>query len=681
MGLERRKIMKKISVIIPVYNVKDYLDRCMETVLNSTYKNLEILVVDDGATDGSEKMCDKYAQMDERVKVIHKKNGGLSSARNAALEVMTGEYVAFVDSDDYIHSRMFEKLYEAAQKYSADVVICEHFVERGNKICIESYVEDEVIEYEKDEAIVALIKDKEIRNYAWNKLYSAEIFKEVRYPEGRNFEDIATAYLLFDKAKKIVKIPEYLYYYQIREGSISAHITDEKWVKNCKDIVLSQEERYRYFKNSKKDIADLCMKEMLPYIFECISKGHKLKQNDYVIFGKDMLDKYKQDILADTYIPESQKKLLNIYMGGNLSFRVFSKSKKSVKKLKGNIKRFNRKVLAKGLTGAGKYDFRLKEGKSKRIVFFELPCFDNLGDHAIAYATSKFIDSFIEKHPEYQKYIVEDFDTPGAVNDLNKVINKEDIICLQGGGNMGNLYSFADGFRKIIFNKFCKNRIVQFPQTLYFTNDDAGEKAKLSRQKEVNGCSNLLLCARDEVSYKKMKDLFDVEVIMMNDIVSYLDESQYASDDREGILLCLRSDKESALDAEAKKKLSKICEENAENVYISDTVTGGEVSCKDREKVLISKWKKFGKHELVVTDRLHGMIFSIITKTPCVIIGNNHHKVKETYRTFEKCEYIYFVENIDEVGDAIKKALSNKNANERYSCEEKFGKLMNRIIQ
>ena len=83
----------------------------------------------------------------------------------------------------------------------------------------------------------------------------------------------------------------------------------------------------------------------------------------------------------------------------------------------------------------------------------------------------------------------------------------------------------------------------------------------------------------------------------------------------------------------------------------------------------------------MVTDRLHGMIFSIITKTPCVIIGNNHHKVKETYRTFEKCEYIYFVENIDEVGDAIKKALSNKNANERYSCEEKFGKLMNRIIQ
>lgn len=673
--------MKKISVIIPVYNVKDYLDRCMETVINSSYKNLEILVVDDGATDGSGEMCDKYAAMDERVKVIHKANGGLSSARNAALDVVTGDYVAFVDSDDYIDCRMFEKMYDAAQKYNAEIVVCNHYVERGDKICIECSVNDNVIEYEKNEAINILISDKEIRNYAWDKLYSAEIFKEVRYPEGRNFEDIATAYLLFDKADKIIKIPEYLYYYQMREDSISAHVTDEKWVKNCKAIVESQEERYLYFKDYKEELAQHSLKEVLPYIFECINKGNKLNQREYVEFGKKLLEKYYQDILDNPFISASRKKMMSVYMGSNTTLKLYMKTKRPVKKLKVLSNKVKKKVFAKGLEGAGKYDFRLKNGKEKRIVFFELPCFDNLGDHAIAYATSKFLDDFISKHREYQKYVVEDFDTPGAVNDLLKIVNKDDIIVLQGGGNMGNLYPFADGFRKIIMNKFSNNRVVQFPQTLYFTNNTAGEKAKQKRKKEVDICSNMLLCARDGISYEKMQELFDVEVIKMNDIVSYLDESQYASDNREGILLCLRSDIESALDAKAKKNLLKACESVNNKVDVSDTVTGGTVSISDREEILIDKWKTFGKHKLVVTDRLHGMIFSIITKTPCVIIGNNHHKVRETYRTFEKCEYIYFVENIDEIDDIIKKAYENKNVNEKYSCKEAFDKLMDRIIE
>ena len=202
-----------ISVIIPVYNVEKYLDRCMETVLNQTYGNMEIILVDDGATDQSGKKCDEYALKDERVKVIHKKNGGLSSARNAALEIATGDYIGFVDSDDYIDEYMFEKMLQYCIDNDCDISVCGHFTEKNNKISIEEPIIDQLIMYTKMDALETLVEDAMMNNYAWDKLYKAELFKGVRYPDGRNYEDIATTYLLFDKAERICQIPEYLYYY------------------------------------------------------------------------------------------------------------------------------------------------------------------------------------------------------------------------------------------------------------------------------------------------------------------------------------------------------------------------------------------------------------------------------------------------------------------------------------
>lgn len=114
--------MDKISVIVPVYNVEDYLEECINSILGQTYKNLEIILVDDGSTDNSSKICDIYEKKDKRIKVIHKENGGLSSARNEGLKYRTGEYISFVDSDDFIDKTMYEKLYSAIKKYDADVV-------------------------------------------------------------------------------------------------------------------------------------------------------------------------------------------------------------------------------------------------------------------------------------------------------------------------------------------------------------------------------------------------------------------------------------------------------------------------------------------------------------------------------------------------------------------------------
>lgn len=651
-----------ISVIVPVYNVEAYLERCIDSILTQTYQNLEIILVDDGATDCSGEMCDEYAAKDERIKVIHKKNGGLSSARNAALDIATGDYIGFVDSDDYIHPKMFEKLYEACKCNEAQISICCHYTERVDKLMIEDYIIDEEEIFDRDQALSILVQDKGMKNYAWDKLYKAELFKGVRYPEGRNYEDIATTYLLFYKADKLCRIPEYLYYYQIREDSISGRQTDEKWHKNCYQIAVSKKERYDFFVNNGEEyLADLCLAEMVPYLYDYIHFGIKLQKVENREWVVDILKSLEKRILDNPYLSNKNKKIYQVYISSEAVIRGYFATKKHAKKINGVIKKTKGALRRCGIGVQKKYDFQLQVGKEIRLVLFELPCFDNMGDHAIAYAQKVFLEDFVEKNPRYQLYVIDGWDTVDAVYQLKNEIGENDIIFCQGGGNLGNLYPFADAFRMKIMSTFQNQKIIVFPQTIYFSDDEEGKTAKKKCQDIYNKCRNLTICARDAYSYEKLKETFQANIIRMNDIVSYLDKTMLGTEKREGILLCLRSDGESALKIEDKKRLQLICEGLTEQLSISDTCMGRDISPNEREMVLEQKWRHFAKHKLVVTDRLHGMIFSIITGTPCVVLGNNHHKVKATYETFSQCKYIWYANTLTEAEELIKSGIVFEN--------------------
>ena len=210
---------ERISVIIPVYNVETYLSTCLESVLHQSYRDLEILLIDDGSTDKCPEICDAYAVKDQRIKVIHKKNGGLSDARNAGLAVVTGDYISFIDSDDCIAPDMLEKMLQAIHDKNADICCCG----------ITSYFEGEAREDElKPEACAGkaplfykkLYKDNTFPVAAWNKLYKAKCWKTMRFPKGKICEDAFTTYLQLDQAERIVQIPDPLYFYRIREESI-----------------------------------------------------------------------------------------------------------------------------------------------------------------------------------------------------------------------------------------------------------------------------------------------------------------------------------------------------------------------------------------------------------------------------------------------------------------------------
>lgn len=212
--------MQLVSVIVPVYNVNQYLVKCLESIINQIYENLEIILVDDGSTDNSGIICDEYSKKDKRIKVIHKENGGLSDARNAGIEIAKGEYLTFIDSDDFIAEDYIEYLYNLLKKYNAEVSVCCKINFYENEEIDKVLNTERIMMFTGQEAMENLFYQKEITPSAWAKLYSREIFKEIRYPKGKIYEDLGTTYKVFFEAKKVVWSSAQKYFYLQRQNSI-----------------------------------------------------------------------------------------------------------------------------------------------------------------------------------------------------------------------------------------------------------------------------------------------------------------------------------------------------------------------------------------------------------------------------------------------------------------------------
>ena len=224
--------MKKplISVIIPIYKAEKYLEKCIRCVLKQTYQNLEVILVDDGSPDGSGVICDRLATEDSRIKVIHKENGGAATARNAGLDVMTGEYIAFVDADDYMEQTYIEKLYEIILKNQADVAICGFYTidEAGNAVSIDALhdeaftkeVENKIREYTGNDIILQDLQGHWEHVAPWGKLYKSDLFTGIQYPKWPAYEDEYVFIKVFDRVQKAVTRTDKLYYYVQHAGSL-----------------------------------------------------------------------------------------------------------------------------------------------------------------------------------------------------------------------------------------------------------------------------------------------------------------------------------------------------------------------------------------------------------------------------------------------------------------------------
>lgn len=245
--------MPIVSVIVPIYNVEQYLSQCIVSLMIQTLEDIEIILVDDGATDRSSSICDEYALRDTRIKVIHKENGGLSDARNVGIGVAQGKYIAFLDSDDWVTPNFYEYLYELIERENADIVQCDY---------IEAYSEDIKINFKEDikeviytgvEALHLLYSEEYAKTVVvWNKLYKKELFKDIRFPKGKVHEDEFTTYKLLHQATKVVNSNCPMVYYRQREGSIMAQGFNEKRL----HVLEAWKEKRDYFeKHNLKELA------------------------------------------------------------------------------------------------------------------------------------------------------------------------------------------------------------------------------------------------------------------------------------------------------------------------------------------------------------------------------------------------------------------------------------------
>lgn len=286
-----------ISIIVPVYKVEQYLPRCIVSLLGQTYKNIEIILVDDGSPDGSGAICEEYANKDERIKVIHKRNGGASSARNAGLDVARGKYVCFVDSDDYVSSRFIERLYTLLLENDADIAQCE---------CIRT--KEDLVEFDDLNAgadvldIVQILKHlhayDESRDpfvVVWSKIYKRDLFRNIKFTEGMICEDEVIAPKLFYESKKTVIFKEKLYAYFMSDDSVMRSGFSIKRV----DILYALAERMEFYLD--KQLIEFYKMDLLSYLSIAVSLLPKITDEKIKKEIKKNIRKYHYKMLKKDF--------------------------------------------------------------------------------------------------------------------------------------------------------------------------------------------------------------------------------------------------------------------------------------------------------------------------------------------------------------------------------------------
>lgn len=286
-----------VSVIIPVYNVERYLARCVDSVLAQTYRNFEVILVDDGATDGSGALCDAYARKDARVRIVHKDNGGLSDARNAGMQAAHGEYYAFVDGDDWIAEDYIAYLCSLMLENHAQITVCgyQKVYEMGQNSV--GSADTSVRVYDTEEGLFHLLYQRGMISSAWGRLFQAALFCDICFPKGKLHEDVAVMYRLFDKADKIVCGDAKKYFYFQRRDSIVNKAFDRRRM----DYLSFTDECILYMEEKHPDLTKAAVSRHFSACFDLLSSMGFDKKNHADAYSKIVheIRKYRKMVLFD----------------------------------------------------------------------------------------------------------------------------------------------------------------------------------------------------------------------------------------------------------------------------------------------------------------------------------------------------------------------------------------------
>lgn len=295
-----------VSVIVPVYKVERYLKKCIQSIVDQTYKNLDIILVDDGSPDNCGKICDDYAALDTRITVLHQENSGLSSARNAGISIAKGEYLSFIDSDDYVALDFIEKLVSVCIQKEAEICVCgfssdESRIGSGDtSVCL----------FDKHESIMNLCNDGTgLYTVAWNKLYVRHLFDELRFPHGRIHEDEAVMYKLLWNSDKTAVIGDKLYFYRYNEQSITNSFFSERRM----DAALGYKERIDFLTSHSEEKAAVLTHSVYCYFLRSNWKNIRQSIENWRYWKKEMYTSY-DTVVRSPYVKFVKKLSLSIHM-------------------------------------------------------------------------------------------------------------------------------------------------------------------------------------------------------------------------------------------------------------------------------------------------------------------------------------------------------------------------------
>ena len=288
-------MQEKISIIVPVYNVETYLERCVESILKQTYTNFELLLINDGSTDKSGELCDELALRDQRIRVIHKENGGLSDARNRGIDEASSDLIGFIDSDDYIDEDMYETLYRHLKESNADLSMCGHY-DVFHQIPEKQVSETKTWELSSEEAIKMVMEAKILSVTAVNKLYKKELFNHLRFEVGKIAEDAFIMIRLLDQCQKVVATNEKKYYYVHRENSI----TTQKFSLKFLNVIEAYEQNANIIREHYPAIADVATMRLNWAYFYVL---------DRLLVDSDFKDKALEDRLI-AYLKKNSMNIL-----------------------------------------------------------------------------------------------------------------------------------------------------------------------------------------------------------------------------------------------------------------------------------------------------------------------------------------------------------------------------------
>lgn len=662
--------MDLFSIIIPIYNVAPYLEDCVESAVNQTYSNIEIILVDDGSTDESGKICDKWAERDKRVKVIHQVNGGLSAARNAGLSSAKGKYIYFLDGDDYIDDELIETVATAfEEEEDIDLVVFQYWkvysdhIDEAPRFAPRKTKVD--TEMERFRFIVNDFWQHRIGWEAWNRAFKKSILDKnnIFFADNRKIfaEDLFFSLCYCPFVKKINVLSDHLYYYRQREDSIMG---EQKHRLNAGRMTeLGKELLDFYQKHAQCSLLAEHFSVLYYLIIRSVMDGYQRRYgdsvrnmrhellrdvSDYSFLKKNFryLSKEKE-ILRSLYDWVSVERIITqtkFYADGNPVLYVLrregidfiEKVVRKTKKIKNQWKR--------------KCQLRQFEQYNKRIFFIGGEDFGNIGDYAIGKTIKNYLNKFFS---EYEVLSVSARNYRDYLPLLKKYVRQSDLLILTGGGNFGSEYDFPQRIKEEVCTTWRENVKIIFPQTIFFDETETGREKLESAKAVFDKDNKVLLFTRDETSYEFAKSNFGSKAILVPDIVLYNDMIKYENQRRDKVIICLRTDVEKTLTEKEQRVLVNALKKCEYQIEFTDLELYYHLDVCEHDRMIDDRLRLFSTAKLVITDRLHGMIFSAITGTPCIAFSNYNHKIRDSYKWISYLPYIRYADSVQQALELV----------------------------